>query len=130
MIALRLLLDQMIDGDVAADLRAEGHDVCTVGELGMARADDAKILEVAIQQRRILVTLDNDFGDWAVLPLSGHPGVIRIKADPTTTAMIEGVLLPFLRVHADHEFSNRLVIVSSRGVRWIQTGAGPAANGV
>ena len=123
MIALRLLLDQMIDDDVAADLRAEGHDVCTVGKLGMARADDAKILEVAIQQHRILVTLDDDFGDWAVLPLTRHPGVIRIKADPTTTDMIEAVLLPFLRVHAGHEFSNRLVIVSSRAVRWIQTGA-------
>lgn len=123
MTALRLLLDQMIDSDVAADLRAAGHDICTVDELGMARANDAEILEVAIQQRRVLVTLDDDFGDWAVLPLANHPGVIRIKTDPTTTEMIESVFFPFLRIHADRELSNRLVIVSSRGVRWIQTGA-------
>lgn len=123
MTALRLLLDQMIDVDVGAKLRAAGHDVCTVGELGMARADDGEILEVAIRQRRILVTLDDDFGDWAVLPLADHPGVLRIKANPTTTAMIESVLFSFLRVHAGRQFSNHLVIVSLGGVRWIQTGA-------
>ena len=57
MTPLRLLPDQMIDNYVAADLRAAGHDICTVGELSMARADDAEILEVAIQQDRVLVDL-------------------------------------------------------------------------
>ena len=55
-----------IYADVAADLCTASHDVCTVGELSMARADDAEILEVTIRQRRILVTLDDDLGDWAV----------------------------------------------------------------
>jgi len=120
--ALRLLLDQMIDSDVAADLRAAGHDVCCVGELGMKRADDAEIVQLAIRENRILVTLDEDFGDWALLPLNRHPGVIRIKAVPTCTEMIESVLLPFLETSADQEFSDRLVIVRSTGVRWIRTG--------
>ena len=119
---LRLLLDQMIDSDVAADLRAAGHDVCCVGELGMKRADDAEILRLAIRENRILVTLDEHFGDWAVLPLNRHPGVIRIKAEPTTTEMIESVLLPFLAAFGRQEFTDRLVIVRSTGVRWIRTG--------
>lgn len=119
---LRLLLDQMIDSDVAADLRAAGHDVCCVGEVGMKRADDGEILQLAIREGRILVTLDEDFGDWAVLPLDRHPGVIRVKAVPTSTEMIESVLFPFLADCEDQEFSDRLVIVRSTGVRWIRTG--------
>ncbi len=98
---LRLLLDQMIDSDVAADLRAVGHDVCCVGEAGMARADDAEVLRFATGETRILVTLDEDFGDWAGLPLDRHPGVIRIKALPTSTEMIESVFFPFLEGVAD-----------------------------
>ena len=121
MSVLRLLLDQMIDADVAIALRAAGYDVRCVADLGMARADDAEILEVAIQQNRILVTLDEDFGDWAVLPLDQHPGVIRIKAAPTTTEVIQSVLLPFLETHASEEFSSRLVIVRLGGARWIRT---------
>ena len=122
MSALRLLLDQMIDTDVAADLRAAGHDVCCAAELGMARADDPEILEVAIRENRVLVTLDEDFGDWAILPLARHPGVIRVKADPTTTEIIESVLCPFLRARTDQKFRDHLVIVGSTRVRWIRTG--------
>ncbi len=57
-------------------------------------------------------------------PWTGIPGVIRIKAVPTSTEMIESVLFPFLERAADREFSDRLVIVRSSGVRWIRTGRG------
>jgi predicted nuclease of predicted toxin-antitoxin system len=50
-----------------------------------ARADDKEIVERAISENRILVTLDQHFGDWAVLPLSHHPGVVRLKVNPTTS---------------------------------------------
>jgi len=49
--------------------------------------------------------------------------VIRVKASPTTTENIAGVLLPLLAQHLQSDFRNRLVIVSSSRVRWIQTTA-------
>jgi predicted nuclease of predicted toxin-antitoxin system len=75
---LRLLLDQMLDEEVAQVLRALGHDAIRVSELGLGRADDAQILEQAISDDRLLLTLDEHFGDWTVLPLSHHPRVIRL----------------------------------------------------
>jgi predicted nuclease of predicted toxin-antitoxin system len=59
---LRLYLDQMFGLDVAAALRREGHDVLRAAETGLARADDSLILEKAIREERILVTLDGDTG--------------------------------------------------------------------
>ena len=58
-----LLLDQMLDKDVADELRAKGHDVLRVGEIGLATADDAEVLARAIKEKRTLVTLDEHFGD-------------------------------------------------------------------
>lgn len=120
--SFRLLLDQMIDSEVAERLSVLGHDVIRVAEIGMARQDDAEILDRAVQERRILLTLDEHFGDWAVLPLSKHPGVIRIKADPATTERIMDVLIPFLGEHADKDFNDTLAIVRDGGARWIRTG--------
>ena len=72
---LRIYLDQMFNLDVAQALRKEGYEVIRASEIGQARADDKEILERAISENRILVTLDQHFGDWAVLPLSHHLGV-------------------------------------------------------
>ena len=118
---MRLYLDQMLRVELASLLRDAGHDVVRASETGQARADDALILERAVQDERTLVTLDGHFGDWAVLPLSEHFGVIRVKAHPTSTDRVAKVLLPLLANHSQADFRNKLVIVSLSRVRWIQT---------
>jgi len=70
---------------------------------------------------RILLTLDEHFGDWVILPLSRHPGVVRIKVHPTTTKKVIKHLLPFLSKHSPDQFKNHLVIVSEKRVKWIFT---------
>jgi predicted nuclease of predicted toxin-antitoxin system len=51
-------------------------------ETGLARADDHQILQKTISENRILITLDEHFGDWVIRPLSHHSGVIRLKVHP------------------------------------------------
>lgn len=118
---LKLYLDQMFGVDVAAALRREGHDVSRAAETGLSRADDALILERAIREERILVTLDEHFGDWVILPLKKHPGVIRLKVNPATTANVVNLLLPFLRLHSGLQFKDHLVILSTTRAKWVLT---------
>jgi len=79
---------------------------CVLSEIGMARSDDENILAKSISMGRILVTLDEHFGDWAVLPLQNHTGVIRVKVDPATTDNIFVVLVLLLR----QIYENRLLL--------------------
>ena len=118
---MRLFLDQMFHLDLAALLRAEGHAVIHASEISQSRADDAQILELATRADSVLVTRDGDFGDWAVLPLREHPGVIRIETKPTTTEEAVSLLVPFLASARQEEFRNYLVIVSRSRVRRIRT---------
>ncbi len=71
--------------------------------------------------RHFLVTLDEHFGDWVVLPLSRHPGVIRLKVNPTTAKRILSLILPFLRLHTSEQFKDHLVILSEKHAKWILT---------
>ena len=66
---MKLYLDQMLNTFVAQALRLEGHDVLLASEIGQARADDSMILDKTKEEDRILVTLDEHFGNWVVLPL-------------------------------------------------------------
>ena len=117
----RLYLDQMLRVEVAQALRNEGYDVLRAAEVGQDRADDYQILQKAIAENRILVTLDEHFGDWVVLPLSKHPGVIRLKINPTTSENAIPLLLPFLRLYSPNKFANHLIILSTKKSKWIAT---------
>ena len=119
--ACKLYLDQMLRLEVAQALKDEGYDVLRASEVGQARADDYQILQKAIVENRILVTLDEHFGDWVILPLSKHPGVIRLKINPTTSKNSIKLLLPFLRLHSSDQLKNYLVILSPKRSKWIFT---------
>jgi predicted nuclease of predicted toxin-antitoxin system len=71
---MKLYLDQCLRLEVAWALRHEGYDVMRASEVGQARADDSEILLRIQSERRVLITLDDHFGNWAVLPLRKHPG--------------------------------------------------------
>ena len=118
---LKLYLDQMFRVDVAEALRREGYNVVRASEVGQARADDEQILQGAISESRILVTLDEHFGDWVILPLRQHPGVIRLKVSPTTSREVIKLLLPFLRGHSSEQFKDHLVILSRKRSKWVHT---------
>ncbi len=118
---LKLYLDQMFRLEVAQALCDEGYDVVRASDIGQARADDQQILEKSISENRVLITLDDHFGDWVILPLKRHSGVIRLKANPTTSKNILRLLIPFLRLHSLEQFKDRLVILSSKRSKWIYT---------
>jgi len=117
----KLYLDQMFRVDVAQALREEGYDVLRASEIEQSRYDDQQILQRAITENRLLVTLDEHFGDWVILPLSRHPGVIRIKVHPTTSEKVLNLLLPFLRMYTQEQFKDHLVILSEKRSKWIGT---------
>ena len=111
----------MFREEAAVQLRALGHEVVQAGDVGLSRADDAEILQQAVSQGRVLVTLDGHFGNWAVLPLTHHCGVIRLRVHPTTSENVLRLLQPFLAGKNEDQFENQLVIVSASRVRWIRT---------
>lgn len=60
---------------------AAGHDVIWAGDWPEDPGDD-EIIRVAFEDRRILITLDKDFGELAVLRRLPHAGIIRLVDIP------------------------------------------------
>lgn len=111
----------MFQLEVAQALRSEGYDVVRASEVGQDRADDQQILEKAISENRVLITLDAHFGDWVILPLKQHSGVIRLKVNPATSKNVLRLLIPFLNLHSLAQFRDHLIILSSKRSKWIRT---------
>lgn len=60
---IKFLADESCDFTVVRALRALGYDVVSVAE-SFASASDLKILEMSVEEKRLLLTEDKDFGDW------------------------------------------------------------------
>jgi len=74
---VKLLIDTCISGSVRDVLQAAGHDVVWTGDWLQDPGDD-EILDHAHQEQRILITLDKDFGELAVVQARPHSGIIRL----------------------------------------------------
>ena len=76
---MRWLLDQGVPRSASARLKDCSEDAIHVGDLGMAAASDAAIIEHALQEDRIIVTPDFH----ALIATSGaaKPTVIRIREE-------------------------------------------------
>ncbi|MFO0899218.1 MAG: DUF5615 family PIN-like protein [Pirellulales bacterium] len=118
---MRIYLDQMLRSEIADKLRVLGHDVLSTRDTGHSVADDRSVLEFAVQEGCVLITLDRHFGDWAVLPLSKHAGVIRLKVHPPETGRLVAVLQRILQAQTADDFRDHLVIAGPVSERWINT---------
>jgi len=74
---MKILLDTCVWGGVVQELMAAGHDVVWAGDWPEDPGDD-EILERSHREGRVLVTLDKDFGELAIVHERPHSGIIRL----------------------------------------------------
>ena len=74
---MKVLLDTCVWGGTKAVLQADDYDVVWAGDWETDPGDEA-ILAIAHQEGRVLVTLDKDFGEWAIVYRRPHCGIIRL----------------------------------------------------
>ena len=89
---MKLLLGACVSGAASGTLRAAGHDVVWAGEWEASQSDDDIIARAAADER-ILVTLDEDFGELAVVRRLPHAGIICLVAEQTLTRVLAPIPL-------------------------------------
>jgi predicted nuclease of predicted toxin-antitoxin system len=74
---MKLLLDACVWGGTRNELEGSGHDVEWAGDWPEDPGDE-EILAQAHNEGRILVTLDKDFGEMAIVRGIPHSGILRL----------------------------------------------------
>ncbi len=74
---MKVLLDTCVWGGAKRELLLCGHDVIWGGEWETDPGDE-EILSLAKADGRVLVTLDKDFGELAIVRKIPHCGIIRL----------------------------------------------------
>lgn len=74
---MKILLDSCMGIGVFRALQNAGHDVVSIGINEKDPGDEA-VLNRAFQEKRVLVTLDKDFGELAIIFGKPHSGILRL----------------------------------------------------
>lgn len=85
---MKVLLDTCVWGGAYKELKTAGYDVIWVGNWSEDPGDE-EILDFAHKEGRILVTLDKDFGELAIVYDAPHFGILRIVNFP---AKMQGII--------------------------------------
>jgi predicted nuclease of predicted toxin-antitoxin system len=106
---LKVLLDSCVSASLKDPLEAGGHNVAVLA--GEADPGDVAILARAFAEGRVLITLDKDFGELAVLHGHPHCGIIRL-----VNIAISQQALVCLQALSEHEesLSAGSIITASR----------------
>ena len=111
---MKVLVDTCVSAGVPRALAEAGHDVVYTADWP-SDPGDAEILERAHEESRILVTLDKDFGELAIVRGQAHAGIVRLVA-LSTSKQVEVCISVLVRYGALLE-SGAIVTVEAGRVR-------------
>jgi predicted nuclease of predicted toxin-antitoxin system len=74
---VKILVDACVAGSAARELRDAGHEVESVADWPADPGDD-DVLAHAAANNQIVLTLDKDFGELAIVRQLPHSGIIRL----------------------------------------------------
>ena len=112
---MRIQADENIDSALIDWLRGQGHDVLSVRETARG-ASDHEVLDKAVQEDRVLLTADKDFGSLVYRQGSPAAGVILLRFRKVSRQDYLNLFIQHFPAIASAQ-PGRFVTVTNRDVR-------------
>ena len=115
---MKVLLDACVWGGATKDARDAGHDAVWAGDWERDPGDE-EILRLAHAEGRVVVTLDKDFGEIAIVRGVEHSGIVRLVA---VRARDQGRVLSDILARYESDLSTGAIITVEPGRVRIRAG--------
>jgi len=113
----KIKTDENISKSTIAFLNELGFDVKGVGEEDLRGCKDERVINFAEEEKRVVITLYKDFGDYLKFPMTARFGVVLLRLKHAYPAYVN-VRLKELFDEVDlNVLPNSLVVVSERKIR-------------
>ena len=89
---MKFKLDENLDARLTALLTERGHEADSVAAEGLCGAPDETLFVKCGEERRVLITLDLDFADPLRFPPAKGAGVMVLRPQRNTIALIRQTL--------------------------------------
>ena len=114
---MKFKLDENLPTELAADLRALGHDAETVLDEGLRGAADATLVQVAAAEARILLTLDKGIANLLRYPPHEHAGLVLFRPDSSGRRAVLEFARSFLPRLLEMDLQKRVTVAGPSRIR-------------
>ena len=113
---MRFIVNESTGVAVVEYLRDSAHDVLAVAE-AMPQASDAEILARAVNEARILLTNDKDFGELVFRSGQPHHGILLLRLRDESSRNKVGVVRAVLEGYGDR-LADGFAVATETGIRF------------
>ena len=110
---MRFLADESCDGALVRAMREAGHDVTSVRDT-MRGATDRSVLDAALNEQRLLLTEDKDFGELVFAAGASALGVLLLRYPAAARLRLARRVIDYVTVRATELVGSFVVIGPSR----------------
>jgi predicted nuclease of predicted toxin-antitoxin system len=112
-----LLLDQGLPRSLVSTLEAREIKSIHVGNIGMATATDAEIVQKAIDLDATVVTFDSDFHSILAHRNGKVPSVLRIRVEGLKAPDLATILHEAIRLTEQDIVNGAAITITKKGIR-------------
>ncbi len=114
---MKFLVDMALSPRTAKFLAELGYEAERVDKLGMAKSTDREIFEYAIENNRVVITADMDFGRILAYTKSNKPSVIIFRLKTPTPEKVNSMLSSTLPRIKEALEKGAIVVIEDQRVR-------------
>lgn len=110
---INFVADESVDFDLISALRSKNYEIISILE-DFSGVSDTKVLEIAVQNKAILLTEDKDFGELVIRLKLEHFGILLIRLEGMNLIDKREVLLKAIMNHQKDMIQNFSVLSSKQ----------------
>ncbi|MEM7794115.1 MAG: DUF5615 family PIN-like protein [Cyanobacteria bacterium P01_C01_bin.118] len=114
---MKFLADMGISPRTVTWLKNQGYNAVRLSDEGLQRLPDADVMVKALQEKRILLTMDLGFGALLAMSRGQFPSTIIFRLSNETSESVNGRLAEVLELFAADLESGAIISVSDETVR-------------
>ena len=115
---MKFLIDECTGNGIAEWLSKQGHDALSILQISPGISDN-EVLHLAAMDKRILITMDKDFGDMVFRNKKSHCGIVLLRLEDwrldSKIKALENLLVQHI-----HEISGNFVVLTEQSIRIVR----------
>ena len=108
---MKFLVDMNLSPRWCSILYAEGWESIHWSDVGKATASDREIMQRAIDDRRVVLTHDLDYGAMLAATRAVGPSVVQVRTQDVRPKTLAALLIPVLKIYEKELDAGALLVI-------------------